>query len=352
MKLGDVVTVTGHRAKNNPHVGNASTVVLADGKKLFAGSSSRTRRRRRRRNSSFLDDSRTRQTPMTHSLKKALVASVAVLLAQPALAQWPTYEAKSVPRKRDGTVNLEAPAPRAEDGHPDFSGLWERVGPGGADPDFDALQSPDGGPPAATFWNIGAGVRGGLPFTPARGAAARRAHGGQPEEQSRRAVPADGIDAAAPASAAAQDRADPGPHRDHVRGQRRACDRSSRTAALFPTLDEDLQPWWYGYSAGRWEGDTLVVETVGFRDDVWLDVQGSPLTSTGKMTERFTRPNFGKLQIDVTIEDPAAYTATLHGSRESADPAPTQSSSSSSATRTRSPSGITTPELSAASRLA
>jgi hypothetical protein len=63
-----------------------------------------------------------------------------------------------------------------------------------------------------------------------------------------------------------------------------------------------------GEARGRWEGDTLVVETVGFRDDVWLDVLGSPLTSTGRMTERFTRPTFGKLQIDVTIEDPAAYT--------------------------------------------
>jgi hypothetical protein len=69
-----------------------------------------------------------------------------------------------------------------------------------------------------------------------------------------------------------------------------------------------LQPWWYGYSAGRWEGDTLVVETVGFRDDVWLDVQGSPLTGAGKMTERFRRPNYGTLQIDVTIDDPMAYT--------------------------------------------
>jgi hypothetical protein len=75
-----------------------------------------------------------------------------------------------------------------------------------------------------------------------------------------------------------------------------------------PELNDDLQPWWYGYSAGHWEGDTLVVETVGFRDDVWLDVQGSPLTSQGRMTERFTRPSFGKLQIDVTIDDPAAYT--------------------------------------------
>jgi hypothetical protein len=76
-----------------------------------------------------------------------------------------------------------------------------------------------------------------------------------------------------------------------------------------PEPGPDLQPWWYGYSSGRWEGDTLVVETVGFRDDVWLDVQGSPLTSAGKMTERFRRVNFGNLQIEVTIEDPTAYVA-------------------------------------------
>ncbi len=74
-----------------------------------------------------------------------------------------------------------------------------------------------------------------------------------------------------------------------------------------PEASEDLQPWWYGYSAGRWEGDTLVVETVGFRDDVWLDVLGSPLTGAGKMTERFRRLNYGTLQIDITIEDPTAY---------------------------------------------
>ena len=54
----------------------------------------------------------------------------------------------------------------------------------------------------------------------------------------------------------------------------------------------DVEPWWYGYSVGHWDGDTLVVETTGFRDDVWLDVEGSPLTNTGKMIERFTPPRF------------------------------------------------------------
>jgi hypothetical protein len=70
----------------------------------------------------------------------------------------------------------------------------------------------------------------------------------------------------------------------------------------------DADPWWYGYSIGHWDGDTLVVETNGFRDDVWLDVEGSPLTNTGKMTERFRRVDFGHLEMEITIEDPKAYT--------------------------------------------
>ena len=70
----------------------------------------------------------------------------------------------------------------------------------------------------------------------------------------------------------------------------------------------DPQPWWYGYSVGHWEGDTLVVETTNFRDEGWLDVNGAPLTDQGKLTERFRRPTFGTLEIDVTIDDPKAYT--------------------------------------------
>jgi hypothetical protein len=59
---------------------------------------------------------------------------------------------------------------------------------------------------------------------------------------------------------------------------------------------------------GRWEGDTLVVESVGFVEDGWLDVYGSPLTFEGKLTERWRRPDYGHLEIDVTVDDPKAYT--------------------------------------------
>ncbi len=72
--------------------------------------------------------------------------------------------------------------------------------------------------------------------------------------------------------------------------------------------DNDATPWWYGYSVGAWDGDTLVVQTTGLRDDGWLDVIGNPLTSAAKLTERFRRPNFGTLEIDVTVDDAKAYT--------------------------------------------
>ena len=74
-------------------------------------------------------------------------------------------------------------------------------------------------------------------------------------------------------------------------------------------LPVDPSPSWNGYSSGKWEGDTLVVRTAGFRDDLWLDSQGSPLTSAAKVTERIRRPNFGKLEIEITVDDPKAYTA-------------------------------------------
>jgi hypothetical protein len=71
-----------------------------------------------------------------------------------------------------------------------------------------------------------------------------------------------------------------------------------------PLPNNDPQPWYYGYSTGRWEGDTLVVETTGFRDDGWLDIVGTPMTEQAKMTERFRRVSYGRMEIDITIDDP------------------------------------------------
>jgi len=73
-------------------------------------------------------------------------------------------------------------------------------------------------------------------------------------------------------------------------------------------LPVDPQPGFNGYSTGKWEGDTLVVESIGFKDGMWLDTKGSPLTSAAKVTERFRRPSLGKLEVEITIDDPRAYT--------------------------------------------
>jgi len=241
------------------------------------------------------------------ALRRALVAVSALAVAAPLAAQWATFEAKRAPRTADGNVNLEAPTPRAADGHTDFSGLWERVGPGGQNPNFEALQSTDGGPPAATFWALGAGLRGGLPYTPlARLLREERMADGQKNNPDARCLPM-------------------GLTQLHLHPQPSKIVQTPTLIVIMyegneglrqifldgrplPTRRDEPQPWWYGYSVGHWEGPELVDETVGFRDDLWLDVQGSPLTTTGKMTERFRRPNFGTLEIDVTIEDPAAYT--------------------------------------------
>ena len=75
-----------------------------------------------------------------------------------------------------------------------------------------------------------------------------------------------------------------------------------------PVPTGDHEPWWFGYSVGHWDGDTLVVETTGLRDNGWLDVNGGPFTTEARITERFRRPTFGRLEIDVTVNDPRAYT--------------------------------------------
>lgn len=73
-------------------------------------------------------------------------------------------------------------------------------------------------------------------------------------------------------------------------------------------LERDTEPSWRGYSIGHWDGDTLVVETNGLKEDTWLDYQGSPLTPTGKLIERFRRKNYGNLDVEITVDDPKAYT--------------------------------------------
>jgi hypothetical protein len=73
-------------------------------------------------------------------------------------------------------------------------------------------------------------------------------------------------------------------------------------------LEPEPEPSWRGYSVGKWDGDALVVETNGLKEDTWLDYTGSPITSKGKLIERFRRTNYGNLDVEITVNDPAAYT--------------------------------------------
>lgn len=250
--------------------------------------------------------------------------SVLIAASVPLLAQWPNYPTANVPKLPDSKPNLDGPAPRMPDGKPDLSGLWQfvdsnrRVRPPGADGVLAATaEAKSGKPPAvdanglprgfrSQFWDIGSTIPGGLPYTP-WGAALRK----ERIENNNK----DNPDAHCLPMGLMQFHTHPQPRKIiqtpteimivyEANYGLRDIHLDGRT---LPDANE-VEPWWYGYSVGHWDGDTLVVETNGFRDDVWLDVQGSPLTNSGKMIERFRRPNYGHLEIDVTVEDPKAYT--------------------------------------------
>ncbi len=73
-------------------------------------------------------------------------------------------------------------------------------------------------------------------------------------------------------------------------------------------LPTDPNPSWQGYSSAKWSGDTLEIDTIGFRDGLWIDWDGSVITEAAKLRERIRRPDFGHLEIEVTVDDPKAYT--------------------------------------------
>lgn len=241
-------------------------------------------------------------------IRPLLLATILAGLSLELCAQWPSYPTAGVPRNAAGKPILDGPAPRTSDGHPDLSGVWENIrrGRGPQAAAAKAKAATPGEPPLATFFNIGAGFKDGLPLRPWAAALLKS----RKENFSK-----DNPDAHCLPLGLMQLHMHPQPrkivqtpHEVIIMYEAQAGLRQIFTdGRALPT--DDPEPWWYGYSIGHWEGDTLVVETTGFRDDVWLDVDGSPLTSKGKMIERFTRPNYGRLNIDITIDDPSAYTA-------------------------------------------
>jgi len=232
-------------------------------------------------------------------------AVVVALALAPLGAQWPAFADKKVPLKADGTPNLEAPTPRTADGKPDLTGVWLNEWFYGGQVRRPPAALP-GEPPPSTFGNIGANFPNGLPMQPwAKALMAERKRLGSKDNPDAHCLPM-GI---------MQFHEHPQPRKmiqtpdllvilyEGNAGMRQIFTDGRRAP------DNDPQPWWYGYSVGRWEGDTLVVETTGVRDGGWHDIDGSPQTDAVKYTERFRRLNYGTMKIDVTIDDPKAYTA-------------------------------------------
>lgn len=214
-------------------------------------------------------------------------AAIAMLaLSAPLGAQWLHYPTPGIPRTADGKPNLAAPAPRTTDGKPDLSGLWNKISP-----KYARNIAADLDPSAIQPW--------------ARALVEQRKENLDKNYMNVLCVPlGPGYTTAADATGA-------------------EMVKIIQTPSLIIMLNPDLtyrqifldgrkleanpNPDWMGYSVGRWEGDTLVVESNGFNARTWLDHDGHPHTEGLRMTERYHRRNFGNLEVEVTFSDPAVY---------------------------------------------
>ena len=201
-------------------------------------------------------------------------------------AQWVPKVQPGTPLGADGRPNLAAPAPRGADGKPDFSGIWTG----------DGLQN---------FRDLASETAGGAPMQPWAEALYKERLTGM---HAKIEPDANCLPQGVPKITLA-----PAPWKFislpstmvilyEAFGQWRQIQMDGRT------LVKDPNPSWLGYSSGRWDGDTLVVTTTGFNGKTWLDTGGHPTTEALVVTERFRRPSFGRLEIEVTIDDAKAYT--------------------------------------------
>ena len=238
---------------------------------------------------------------------RSLVCVLVAVLSVPAISfgQWLKLPTAGVPRNADGTPNLKAPTPRLPDGKPDFSGIWHASNrrpcvPGTGE--FIACDSEIGASKLSR--ELGADTPGGLPYQPwAADLVNKRKADDSRDDPHVRCLP------------------DNPPRHWTLPHLTKAVHTPKLLVLLYEVnamyrqiftdgrpFPEDPVPTWNGYSVGSWEGDTLVVRTQGFRDDLWIDTGGSPMSEVAKMTERIRRPNFGTLDIELTIDDPKNYT--------------------------------------------
>ncbi len=211
-----------------------------------------------------------------------LGAAIAMILspAMPAEAQWLKTKTPGIPRTPDGKPNLNASAPRLN-GKPDLSGIWLA----------DAL---------AYSLDVTTDLKPGEILPWAEALAKERVARFGTDHPFYRCMP------------------EIGPAYNFTTFK---FIQNAGTLAMLPeggpyrqilidgrALPEDPQPTWLGYSVGHWEGNTMVVESAGFNDRTWLDYSGHPHTEALRVTERYTRKDFGHMQIQITFNDPKAYT--------------------------------------------
>ena len=223
------------------------------------------------------------------------------------LAQWPAFKNPAAPRLPNGKVNLDAPAPRAGDGHPDLSGVWDQGKVPGAPPgasNFEFARTHKSAGPRP-FQDLTSLFPDGLPLQPwAAKLRAERLADHSKDHPDAHCLPVNPIQL-------------------HTHPQARKIIQSPRLIVMLyeandgirqifldgrPLPADDPDPWWYGYSVGHWEGDTLVVQTTGFKDQGWIDEEGTPISSAARLTERFRRPNYGTLAIEISVDDPKTFT--------------------------------------------
>ena len=237
----------------------------------------------------------------------ALLAAAVLLAALPTAlsAQWFRLRTPNIPRLASGAADLKAPAPRARDGKPDLSGMWLAGNGLPCPPSLrdgnDCIEKIALSRQAA---NIAMDIPGGLPYQPWAAALVKQRSGDLGKDDPHVRCLPDNIA-----------RFWTLPHYTKLVQMPGVIVMLNEFNASYRqiftdgrALPVDPQPNWNGYSTARWMGDTLVVETNGLRDDLWLDMAGNPMTAAARVTERIRRPNFGSLDIEFTVDDPKAYT--------------------------------------------
>jgi hypothetical protein len=235
------------------------------------------------------------------SRRSGLMTAVLVssLASAPVAAQWLDNKTPGVPRKADGSVDMTAPAPRLVDGKPDFSGIWIS-----AKADEDVASDGHNLNSSRYMANLGRDMEGGLPYQPWLVPIVKERTANQAiHDPHIRCLPDAFIRAYGlphllkfvhkPDLLVVLNEMNAGYRQVFVDGR---------------PLPEDPTPAWQGYSTAKWEGDTLVVDSIGFRDDNWIDWNGSVITEEAKVREEIRRPDYGHLEVKVTVDDPKAYT--------------------------------------------